>query len=252
MSDDPSLEQTEDQEVPIVDVEQLNQDLPDEYQAEKVADEEGGVGAQYSVPTSSYSAFKNAVNGRGYDIDNHYGWQCWDGGALLWQQFGLGLITGNGLAIGCWDLKRNQNKGSRFDLVTSVNSLKPGDLVCMRPNHMGYFDGFDGAYMRILGQNQGGRRGPSGGMAFNLVRITKSAFAGAFRLKAWNKPAPAPAKKVYIVVKPGWGLSNVARAAGFKDYGKDTRWAAIANLNGSGNWRTFNARLQPGQKVRVK
>lgn len=183
-------------DVPVVDVETLNQEpevakAAEEKQKEEQAadeDKEGGVGSVYSVPHGSYSAFKAAVNGRGYDIDNYYGWQCWDGAALLWQQFGLPLLTGNGLAIGCWDLKRTQNKGTRFDLVTNVNSLKPGDVVCMRPNHIGFFDGYDGGYMRILGQNQGGAKGPNGGMAFNIVKISKTAFAGAFRLKDWHKP----------------------------------------------------------------
>lgn len=207
-----------DQEPPIVDVEELNQDLPDEYVEKKVADDEGGVGSVYNVNESSYKAFKANVNGNGYDIDNYYGWQCWDGAALLWQQFGLGLATGNGLAIGCWDLKRTQNKGTRFDLVTNVNSLKLGDVVCMRPNHIGFFDGFDGAYMRILGQNQGGRRGPKGGMAFNIVRITKSAFAGAFRLNAWHvKPKATPKKsneaiaKEVVAGKWGNGPERVSR-----------------------------------------
>lgn len=202
---------------PVVDVEQLNQDLPDEYIAGKLEDEEkvGGVGSVYNVPESSYAAFRKAVLGHGYDIDNYYGWQCWDGAALLWQQFGLSLLTGNGLAIGCWDLKRTYNKGTRFDLVTSVNSLKPGDVVVMRPNHIGFFDGYDGGYMRILGQNQGGTPGKNGGSAFNVVRITKGAFAGAFRLKAWHKPKPAPKPPTssgYKVVKTINGYINAADA----------------------------------------
>lgn len=165
-----------------------------EYVAQKLKDEkEGGVGAFYSVPTGSYAQFKNAVINNGYDIDNYYGWQCWDGTALLWQQFGKSLITGNGLAIGCWDLKREVNKYDLFDLVGDVNSLREGDVVVMRPNHIGFFDGYEGNFMRILGQNQGGRANPAGGSAFNLTRVAKSAFAGAFRLKKWNvAPAPAP------------------------------------------------------------
>lgn len=182
-----STENTTEPKPPIIDVSKLNQDLPDEYIASKIADEVGGVGAQYSVVITTYALFKARVLGNGFDIDNHYGWQCWDGAALLWQQLGLTLITGNGLAIGCWDLKRDVNKYSKFDLVTDVNALLPGDVVCMRPNHIGFFDGFDGAYMRILGQNQGGTAGPNGGMAFNIARITKASFAGAFRFKDWNK-----------------------------------------------------------------
>lgn len=167
--------------------------MPADYVANKLADEqEGGIGAIYSVPIGSYDQFKNAVNGRSYDIDGYYGAQCWDGAALLWQQLGLALYTGNGLAIGCWDLKREQNKYDKFDLITDVNSLKPGDIVVMRPNHIGFFDGWNGSAMRILGQNQSGT---GNGSPFNIVSIARSAFAGAFRYRGWNSTAsPAPTK----------------------------------------------------------
>lgn len=222
----------ENQEVPIVDVATLNQDLPEGYAEAKVAEEEaldegkeGGTGSSYSVPIGSYGEFKNAVLGNGYDIDNSYGWQCWDGTALLWQQLGRNLITGNGLAIGCWDLRRDTNKGNDFDLVTDVNALRLGDVVCMRPNHIGFFDGFDGAYMRILGQNQGGKTGPNGGMAFNLARIAKSSFAGAFRFKKWNVAPSVPRKSNEVIAQEvlagAWGngddRKNRLQAAGY-DY----------------------------------
>jgi hypothetical protein len=89
--------------------------------------------------------------------------------------------------------------------------------------------------------------------ANNMINVTKKAGVPG----SWINPAdngaaaPAPAKK-YVTVQRGWGLSNVARAAGFKDYGSEARWAAIAKLNGSGNWRAYNNSLKPNQKVRVK
>lgn len=171
----------------------------DDYIAKKKADEADpentGLGSIYSVPIGSYDAFRGSVLGRGFDIDNYYGFQCWDGAALLWQQLGMSLFTGNGLAIGCWDLKRDANKGDQFDLVGDVNSLQRGDVVVMRPNHIGFFDGYDGNYMVILGQNQGGSpANAAGGSGFNIARVAKSAFAGAFRYHAWaTAPAPTPA-----------------------------------------------------------
>lgn len=150
-------------------------------------EEKGGIGQHYTVPIGNFEIFKNATLGRGYDIDNYYGQQCWDYAALLWQQLGLSLLTGNGLAIGCWDLKREVNKSSQFDLVYNVNDLKAGDVVVMRPNHIGFFVGWSGNYMQILGQNQGGTPCAAGGSAVNIVNIAKSSFAGAFRYKAWNK-----------------------------------------------------------------
>lgn len=211
--------------------------LPDEYVNKKLADEEkiGGTGAQYSVPFSTYIAFKNAVLNHGYDIDGYYGWQCWDGAALLWQQMGLALATGNGLAIGCWDLKRDQNKYNKFDLVTDVSKLQLGDVVVMRPNHIGFFDGFDGAYMRILGQNQGGTKGPNGGMAFNLARIAKTAFAGAFRLKQWEgEPIVKPTKNE---IDNAFNLLGIPDATPNKDKNYDyymardrgVLWTNVAN-----------------------
>lgn len=73
-------------------------------------------------------------------------------------------------------------------------------------------------------------------------------------LDKWIKgaPAPKPAGRKYVTVKSGWGLSSVAKAAGMRDWFLPTAWSRIAKLNGSSNWRTFNAKLKPGQKVRVK
>lgn len=64
-----------------------------------------------------------------------------------------------------------------------------------------------------------------------------------------NQPT---APKKYITVQKGWGLSNIATAAGYADAGSPSRWAAIAALNGTENWEEFNAHLQPGQVVRVQ
>ena len=213
-----------------------NLPMPSEdYIKSKLKDEtEGGVGTFYSVPTGSYAEFKNAVNGNGYDIDNYHGYQCWDGNALLWQQFGKSLVTGNGLAIGCWDLKRDVNRYDLFDLVTDVNSLREGDTVVMRPNHIGFFDGYNGNFMRILGQNQGGRPNSAGGSTFNVVNINKSAFAGAFRLRKWNSatPAPAPTPTPAPAPTPTKSLDEVARECIRGDWGNgDVR---VKNLRNAG------------------
>lgn len=70
-------------------------------------------------------------------------------------------------------------------------------------------------------------------------------------LKPVVKPKPKPIK-ISLIVRKGEGLSNLAKRAGYKDFGKEARWAAIAKLNGSRGWKTFNSKLKPGQKVRVK
>jgi hypothetical protein len=171
----------------------------DDYIAFKLKQEaEGGIGANFGVNMDSYDSFRAGVIGRGFNVDGRYGWQCWDLPAVLYSQLGLSLVTGNGLAIGCWDLKRDVNSyGGKFALVTNVNDLKRGDIVVMRPNHIGFFDGWDGDYMLILGQNQGGNaqtfvQDGYTTYATNVVRIAKSAFAGAFRYSGWVSSTPAP------------------------------------------------------------
>lgn len=66
--------------------------------------------------------------------------------------------------------------------------------------------------------------------------------------------APKPvAKPEYIVVKFGWGLSLIAKAAKMKDWWLPTAWIRISKLNGYGvNWLKMNNALKPNQKVRVK
>ena len=164
--------------------------MPADYVAKKLDDEKiGGIGRVYSVPIGTFEQFMAAVNGNSYDIDGAYNAQCWDGAALLWQQLGLVLYTGNGLAIGCWDLKRDINKYDQFDLIDKVDNLRVGDVVVMRPNHIGFFVGWNGSAMQILGQNQ---MGTGNGAPFNVVNIAKGAFAGAFRYKGWNVVQPTP------------------------------------------------------------
>lgn len=66
--------------------------------------------------------------------------------------------------------------------------------------------------------------------------------------------APTPALPVSdatsITVQKGWGLSHVAKAAGFADYSSPERWNAIARLNGHKDASTF--RLYPDQRIVVK
>lgn len=64
-------------------------------------------------------------------------------------------------------------------------------------------------------------------------------------------PPPAPvADNSTIVVQAGWGISHVAKAAGYPDFATQARWDAIAQLNGHANASTF--RLFPNQKVVVR
>jgi len=162
--------------------------------AEKHADfeAEGGQGAVYSVDVSSYDAFRNNVINKGYDIDNYYGFQCWDGAALLWQQIGRDLSTGGtGAAKGCWTHARDKNAGSDFDIVTSQTSLRRGDVIVFgggQYGHIGFVDRINGdGTINVLGQNQ---NGGVNGSPFNVIRMSLGNFLGAFRFKRWNVEPP--------------------------------------------------------------
>lgn len=168
------------------------------YQAEKQQDETGR-GAVYSVPIGSYDVFRGSVNGRGFDIDGYYGFQCWDGSALLWQQIGRTLSTGGtGAARGCWEVvsARNANAGGDFDLIYDKTQIKRGDVLFFGGSqwgHTGFADSnYTGAnYIPVLGQNQ---TGDGSGSPFNVVNVSLNSFLGAMRFKNWNStPAPTPA-----------------------------------------------------------
>ena len=68
------------------------------------------------------------------------------------------------------------------------------------------------------------------------------------------KPVPVPQAPVApadsIVVQAGWGISHVAKAAGYEDYAKKDRWNYLARINGHADYTTF--RLSPNQIVKVR
>lgn len=158
----------------------------------------GGIGAHYSVPITSYDVFRDAVIGRGFDLDQAFSFQCWDGACLLWDQLGRWLYTGNGCASGCWTLERDRNAGADFDLIWKKEDIKRGDVVvfsCGEFGHIGFADeDYNGSgYIRLLGQNQ------SEDMRFCVINMALGSFLGAFRYRQWvptPEPAPAPSCEV--------------------------------------------------------
>lgn len=200
-----------------------------------IKDVEGGRGQQYSVNISNYDTFRAAVINRGFDIDGYYGWQCWDGAALLWQQIGKTLSTGGtGAAKGCWTNARDINAGTDFTLVTNVRDVKRGDVVVYgggQWGHIGFADADynGGTWISTLGQNQGGASGPNGGAAFNITNVSANNFLGAFRFKRWIRtpaptPKPQPTKSVdevaQEVINGKWG-NNPERKKALEAAGYD-------------------------------
>lgn len=176
------------------------------------------------VTTKSPDAFRNAVIGRGYDIDGYYGWQCWDGMALFWMSaVGRTFSTGGtGAARGAWEAARKANAGTEFELITDRKKIKKGDVLVFGGTKWGHtgmaMSGYiNGNYVKLLGENQGvGAAGKNGGYAFSEINMSLSNFLGAFRLKKWHaSPAPAkpkPATNTYKVVKSIKGYYSAADA----------------------------------------
>lgn len=165
------------------------------------------------VPHATYTEFKNAVIGRGYDMDGHYGYQCWDGVELLYQQPDIGqhLYTAfnfdTSLSSGvktCWLYApaRAVNGSGHFSEVTNVQDIKQGDIIVLNQysgwygstGHIGFADeDYNGTdYINILGQNQGAGN-PEHGSPFNIMRsFLGAAFLGVFRYDGWTSTPPTP------------------------------------------------------------
>lgn len=160
-------------------------------------DEIGGLGLVYNVPITSYDAFRATVIGKGYDTDNAYGYQCYDGLALLWQQLGMFLSTGGtGQCRGCWTVEsaRNANAGTQFELITDKKQIKRGDALILNAGVYGHGTYADEDYngtdtIRTMGQNQ--VNASANGSPFAVCSLSLASFLGAFRYKGW-KTAPAP------------------------------------------------------------
>ena len=164
-----------------------------------------------SVPHSSYDEFRNAVNGRGFDLDGMFGYQCWDVVDLLYQQSDVGqyLYTANnvgqgeGTAKSCWlnDTARGLNGSGHFSIITDKTKIKKGDIIVFNTyqgwygsaGHIGFADeDYNGTeYINILSQNFGAGSNPDTGKPFNIAQaLLGSAFLGVFRYDGWQQPVP--------------------------------------------------------------
>ena len=154
--------------------------------------------AQYNgyrqVPHSSYSEWRTATIGNGYNVDYAYGNQCWDYCALLYFQYGLPLITkpGGGVASDCWTVSRQINSRGPFISLEGVSNIKRGDMLVWSggTGHIAFADeDYNGTnYIRCVGQNQG--QGSSGPV--NSTTLTLNNFLGIFRNTEWQDLPPTP------------------------------------------------------------
>ena len=158
------------------------------------------------VPTGSYDEFRNAVLGRGFNVDGVYGYQCWDLGATLWGNVGGYIYPylstgGTGYAYGIWAVPtaRVQNAGIKFDLIYNLSDVKRGDMIILNygrfpgdvSGHNAFADeDYNGTnIMWLVGQNQ---ENPSATVGHITTRdqMNVSLFLGAFRYKEWETTPP--------------------------------------------------------------
>lgn len=204
--------------------------------------------------TSSPEAYKNAVFGQ--CIQNAYGGQCFALANDFWQNYaGRNLSScGTGAAKGTWNCKE-QNAGNDFVLIHNANEIQAGDWVVYSNGTYGHIGMALGpnnnGYVALLGQNQGGARCSKGGAAANIINKSSRDFVGAFRPKAYIKPAPKPTPtpaptpvadkcKVWNVQK-GDTMSKIMKTC----RGKVT-WGAAMNEY-AGHW--YSTKVKPGQTV---
>lgn len=152
----------------------------------------------------TYDHWREFCLTHGINVDFSYDNQCWDVPALLWYQYGLSFLTGNGYAYGTWTEMRDHNAKLPFikvgdDSLPAMERkklIKRGDCVVFVNSGLNYtghvafadedYNGTD--TLQCLGQNQGQGHGygtPSNVRPQNLRR-----FLGAFRNTNWIIPEP--------------------------------------------------------------
>lgn len=160
-----------------------------------------------NVPHATYDEWRANTIGNEYDLDGHYGCQCWDYASLFWRNLGFPAgypQTGNGYAYGCWTLRRQINKGSQFDLIELLANVKKGDVVVLdRGRYTGDVAGHiafadedytGGNTLTLVGQNQENASATVGyKVTADTLSVTK--FLGAFRYKGWNVTPPPPTRR---------------------------------------------------------
>ena len=154
----------------------------------------------YVVDITTFAAFKNQVNGHGYDLDGSFGFQCWDGVQLLWSQLGMFLSNdGTHSVYGCWNAAvRQSNAGDQFDLIYNLSDIKTGDVMIFNHGspwgangHGGYAceDYKGGSRIQLLSQNYR-NSSASQGSPFSIDNVQVRGFLGAYRYKGWQGSTP--------------------------------------------------------------
>ena len=204
--------------------------------------------------TSSPEAYKNSTFGQ--CIQNAYGGQCFALANDFWQNYsGRNLSScGTGAAKGTWNCKE-QNAGNDFVLIYNANEIQAGDWIVYSNGTYGHIGMALGpatnGYVALLGQNQGGARCSKGGAATNIINKSNRDFVGAFRPKAYVKPAPKPTPAPQPApTVDRCKVRNVNKGDTMGKIMKECRgkitWGAAMNEY-AGHW--YSTKVKPGQTV---
>lgn len=165
------------------------------------------------VAHATYDQFRNATNGRAYDLDGYppeQPYQCWDSVDLLYQQDDVGQYLYTAANVGaqgdgvktCWTNTeaRNRNGSGYFEIVNGVQNIKRGDIIVFdqysgwyaSTGHIGFADeDYNGTdYIQLLSQNFYGN---------HYVTVQRAylgqAFLGIFRYLPWHTTPPTPSSR---------------------------------------------------------
>lgn len=140
----------------------------------------------------TYEEFKSEVLGKGFDIDDAYGAQCWDGAMYYskWLGYPAFSCTVTKYAQDIWT---QRNVSGILNYYDEVTDLEPGDIVVFKKHpstplsHIAIFDhDAGGGYGAFLGQNQG-----APDMSFNIINLPyEAACPTAFRPKCFAQNPP--------------------------------------------------------------
>lgn len=197
--------------VEVVEGNQLVDECPE-------GEEDCGRGRYIYAPTDTYTAFKDYTYGGCWNVDGAWGAQCWDLAALFSMNYtndGRVFSTcGTGAAYGIWNCKE-QNAGDEFELIYNATDVQAGDWIVFGGGafgHVGMAMGpYNGGYVALFGQNQGGASCEGGGAAANIINISTKNFLGAFRPKTYIKPEPTPEPEPTPIPVSGcieWGVAR--------------------------------------------
>ena len=158
-----------------------------------------------TLPIDSYTNWKNATNGNGFNYDETYGCQCYDLAVEFWYNVGFPQgypLINNSSAYTMWtnrEANASYNGTTYFDLIYNVQDIQVGDIIVFdaSPNniygHVGFADvnytdsGWTYPELPILSQANGGTPDSQGGAYTNVHGYDITLFLGAFRFRSWHQ-----------------------------------------------------------------